>query len=88
MPYMFGAFDAARPYGEEDRAISARMLRYWANFARSGDPNGADLPAWPQSLDSAVFMELGDGWAPMAPLDDVKRTFLEGALMGEGAFQF
>ena len=20
------------------------MIRYWANFARTGDPNGADLP--------------------------------------------
>jgi len=35
------------PWGEEERAISDRMQRYWVNFATTGDPNGADLPAWP-----------------------------------------
>lgn len=29
-----------------DREVASRMRAYWINFARSGDPNGADLPHW------------------------------------------
>jgi len=29
------------------RPLSDSMMGYWANFARTGDPNGPDLPEWP-----------------------------------------
>ena len=28
-------------------ALGQRMTRYWANFAKSGNPNSSGLPAWP-----------------------------------------
>jgi para-nitrobenzyl esterase len=31
----------------DDSRLSEVMQRYWVNFVKSGDPNGATLPAWP-----------------------------------------
>uniref|UniRef100_A0A8C6WX02 Carboxylesterase type B domain-containing protein n=2 Tax=Neogobius melanostomus TaxID=47308 RepID=A0A8C6WX02_9GOBI len=33
---------------KEEEDISKRVMKYWANFARTGSPNGAGLVHWPQ----------------------------------------
>lgn len=45
--YQFGTLDGSwRPYTGEDWELSLTMRKFWANFARTGDPNGAGLPQW------------------------------------------
>ena len=46
VPYLFPdqPFQAAST--PEQRRLSDQMMRYWASFARTGDPNGPDLPPW------------------------------------------
>lgn len=52
--YALGNLDANPLYAwtDEDRKVSATMSGYFANFIKTGDPNGKGLPAWPRaSLD-------------------------------------
>ena len=50
------------PYTQQDWALSDTMLRYWANFARTGDPNGDGLAVWATTSDDRCAMRLaGEG---------------------------
>jgi para-nitrobenzyl esterase len=45
----------------EDRRLADAMASYWTNFAKTGDPNAADLPQWPayKPGGGGQVMELG-----------------------------
>ena len=60
--YMHGTIDRCwRKMTDIDRRLSGEMVRYWANFARSGDPNGEGLPQWtPHTANRPNTMVLGD----------------------------
>lgn len=67
--YVFGNLDSggdATDFAWEpfDYELSAAMGRYWVNFARTGDPNGDDLPRWtPMTPESPEVMNFrDDGW--------------------------
>jgi len=71
VPYVFGdlklvtgALDDAPRSGRweaVDFALSDAMLGYWANFVKTGDPNGGDLPKWPRYDGGRALMRFFDG---------------------------
>ena len=47
-------------YNDYDYALEKIMNTYWANFAKTGNPNGSGLPEWKKYEANGQVMELGD----------------------------
>lgn len=65
---LFFVFDSHSPFfklTDEDLALTEAMGRYWTNFAKTSNPNSADLPIWP-SYDPAQ-----DQWMTFNPSIEV-----------------
>ena len=81
IPFIFGAPErfnfrqgiAAGPATTDgDRAMAALINRYWINFASTGDPNGAELPHWPEHQEGAAELLDFTGSGPVFTVDPFK----------------
>jgi len=63
VPYLFRDQQFEAGSTSDQRRLSDQMIRYWARFAQTGDPNGAGLPPWP-SFDHAQSVPYVQSLAP------------------------
>ncbi|NXN94102.1 SASB hydrolase, partial [Rhinopomastus cyanomelas] len=43
---------------EEEKELSRTLMKYWANFARNGNPNGEGLAEWPSYNLSEEYLQI------------------------------
>jgi para-nitrobenzyl esterase len=61
VPYAFNTLQYfKRPLQPADYALGELMSSYWTNFAKTGDPNGKGLPAWPAFDDTKAMVMMFD----------------------------
>lgn len=61
--YAMGNLDLDTRYAwdADDRKVSETMSSYFANFIKTGNPNGADLPEWPTYSAKTGYMRMWIG---------------------------
>ncbi|XP_036043689.1 acylcarnitine hydrolase-like isoform X2 [Onychomys torridus] len=60
VPFVFGSFFWSTKFDltEEEELLNRRMMKYWANFARHGNPNSEGLPYWPMLDHDEQYLQL------------------------------
>ncbi|XP_035297329.1 acylcarnitine hydrolase-like isoform X3 [Cricetulus griseus] len=60
VPFVFGSFffGTKLDLTEEEKLLNRRMMKYWTNFARYGNPNSEDLPYWPMLDHDEQYLQL------------------------------
>lgn len=56
--FIFGSPFSKGHSSSKEKALSLQMMKYWANFARSGNPNGGKLPYWPRYNNDEKYLQL------------------------------
>ncbi len=82
LAYVFGTQDSIeRPWQPRDRELAEQVQGYWTKFAKTGDPNGEGLPAWPRfDAPGEAVMELGDVARPTGVLDPRRKALFDAYL--------
>lgn len=90
IPYVFDTLSGSNgaAVAPQDKAVAHLLNSYWVNFAKTGNPNGPDLPKWPvYSPTSNELLEIhpdgravGEPDPKQARLDVVENAVTTGSL--------
>lgn len=79
--YCMGNLDLVKDYAwtADDYKVSDTMLNYFANFIKTGNPNGGSLPEWPaaQANDVNPPVMILDTESKAVKYDDSRYLFLD-----------
>jgi para-nitrobenzyl esterase len=77
--YVFGNMPATERYDDTDRMVSGKMMEYWVNFAKTGNPNGPGLKDWPAyTAATDINMEFSDTLHTTTHLYKKEADFISG----------
>ena len=75
--FVFEALDSKPlPWRPEDKKLSELISTYWSNFAKTGDPNGDNLPRWPAYTHKDHYQVMHLSFEPHAAPDPHRQRYL------------